>query len=106
MSSFVTVCFLVASSLACLTSSFRLAPTSQLQDPFQTLIIGGRKTNIATVPWQVAIRGRGRDSSFCGGSIVGTHWVLTAAHCFVSKRTGRIIDPSRLEVVVGATNLK
>src|SRR5688500_4084665 len=106
MPSFVAICFLVASSLACLTSSLRLAPTSQLQDPFQTLIIGGQKANITTIPWQAAIRNRRSSGAICGGSIIGTRWVLTAASCLVDEKTGRISDRSRLVVVVGAANLK
>jgi secreted trypsin-like serine protease len=50
-------------------------------------IIGGRQTSIEQVPWQVYIEG-GYDESagktfttFCGGSILDSTHILTAAHC-------------------------
>lgn len=44
-------------------------------------IVGGRIINISQAPYQVSIR----DSAgytFCGGSIISTRHILTAAHCF------------------------
>lgn len=42
-------------------------------------IVGGFAMNITEVPWQVSLQLRG--SHFCGGSIIGKSWILTAAHC-------------------------
>lgn len=40
--------------------------------------MGGFQMNITKAPWQVSIHG---PDIMCGGSIIGDHWVLTAANC-------------------------
>jgi secreted trypsin-like serine protease len=66
-------------------------------------IVGGEPVLIVDNPWQVAlVRGfiaEPQRSQFCGGSIIGTDWVLTAAHCI--RNTIVREDPSRVNVVVG-----
>lgn len=51
-------------------------------------IVGGTSASIDDFPWQVAlIEGRPKDpirNQFCGGSLIATGWVLTAAHCLYS----------------------
>merc|ERR1712004_68447 len=41
-------------------------------------IVGGQETEIP-IPWQVSIRGH---NHFCGGTILDSTTVLSAAHCF------------------------
>ena len=43
-------------------------------------IVGGTATTIDRVPWQVALTTLS-GFQFCGGSILGASWVLTAQHC-------------------------
>src|SRR5262245_44151527 len=53
-----------------------------LMDP---RVVGGEPADIKDSPWQVAlIFGRYSEpfrAQFCGGSIINSGWVVTAAHC-------------------------
>ncbi len=50
-------------------------------------IVGGVDTKIEEHPWQVTLSIPGPDGiELCGGSLIQDLWVLTAAHCFPSKK--------------------
>lgn len=42
-------------------------------------IVGGIETTIEKNPWQVSLQLK--NEHFCGGAIISSQWVLTAAHC-------------------------
>ena len=51
-------------------------------------------------PWVVAIMQYQVDNLHCSGSIISSKYILTAAHCMIG------VDKSKLEIVLGASNLK
>ena len=50
-----------------------------------TRIVGGKEAVQNSIPWQINIRYKGDDSSFCGGSIIAPNRILTAAHCVMDE---------------------
>jgi hypothetical protein len=45
-------------------------------------IVGGSGTTIDAVPWQVQVQ---LGSALCGGTLIDSQWVLTAAHCIAES---------------------
>ena len=43
-------------------------------------IVGGEETDPHEIPWQVALV-KNSGYQFCGGTIICSKWVMTAAHC-------------------------
>lgn len=43
-------------------------------------IVGGYEIDITEVPYQASLQYSG--SHFCGGCIISTRWILSAAHCY------------------------
>lgn len=65
----------------------------------QLRIIGGKDASIYSVPWQACFFS---GDYLCGGSIIGSRWILTAAHCAFDA-DGNNIDKANMYVVVGTS---
>jgi trypsin len=66
-----------------------------LMSDARTKIVGGVEAADGEFPFMVSLQ---YDSHFCGGSLIGPHWVLTAAHCAGSTQG--------LSVYLGSNNLE
>ena len=67
-------------------------------------IIGGTPADFGEYPFMVAllfepIAGNDYQKQYCGGSLIASRWVLTAAHCVEG------VSPEELAVAVSRTNL-
>nr|AAT81428.1 trypsin precursor MDP5A [Mayetiola destructor] len=86
-------------NLCLLLSGVLIASGAVLNQKTSTLdgrIVGGFEIDIKDVPWQVSLQTNG--SHFCGGSIISSKWILTAAHCpFLNVDS----DPERITVKSG-----
>jgi len=70
------------SKLALVTavSAVALANTVNAGTPMARIIGGGDATP-NTYPWMVSIQSKSDSEHFCGGSLIGESYILTAAHC-------------------------
>ena len=86
--------------------------------PTLNKIFGGRQVEIGEVPWQVnvlkpldyystyAVRiGYRYYYSLCGGVVVSTTKVVSAAHCFMSSDDGSLKSADELQVIAGHSSI-
>ncbi|XP_035688123.1 trypsin-like [Branchiostoma floridae] len=52
---------------------------------YEDRIVGGAEATPGAFPWQVSLQRSG--SHFCGGTLLNSQWVLSAAHCLNSAIT-------------------
>lgn len=63
-------------------------------------IVGGAPIAISSTPWQASLSIRNSSNpTLCGASIIGTSWMVTAAHCVAGS------TPSNISAFVGITDL-
>ena len=77
-----------------------------IQPKRQLQIVGGTRTAPGAWPWaaHVLLFQHGELLASCGGSLIGSRWVLTAAHCLTNER-GKILKGLGVSVVLGAHNV-
>lgn len=70
--------------------------------------VGSTKVNPRQSPWQVALvaaNGSPVEGVFCGGTLIDSQWVLTAAHCLYERGTCLPIPKQAIFVAYGSTDL-
>lgn len=69
-------------------------------------VVGGQPAAMVDMPWVVYLESDlgGSNSWSCGGTIVGVHFVLTAAHCVIDQ--GQVIKPGQISGVAGRADLR
>ncbi|KAG6797175.1 transmembrane protease serine 9 [Apis mellifera caucasica] len=65
-------------------------------------LVGGQNAIPHEFPWMVSISRKG--GHFCGGTILNSKYVLTAAHCLCSSTS--VIPTNQLRISLGEYNLK
>ncbi|XP_006266046.1 chymotrypsin-C-like [Alligator mississippiensis] len=68
--------------------------------PLVSRVVGGEDARPHSWPWQISLQysRNGAWGHTCGGTLIATNWVMTAAHCISKSNTYR--------VVLGKQNLK
>ena len=70
--------------------------------PFGDRIIGGRNALPMEWPWQVSMQERNTSNHECGGTLINSQWIMTAAHCATVVST----DPQKWKMVLGNQHLR
>jgi len=73
---------------------------SALEDVNRNRIVGGSEVVPHSLPWQVGLALVNRQRTFCGGTIICSKYVLSAAHC-----TDEGVRPEDFQILAGVHNL-
>uniref|UniRef100_A0A3B1IGC3 Peptidase S1 domain-containing protein n=1 Tax=Astyanax mexicanus TaxID=7994 RepID=A0A3B1IGC3_ASTMX len=68
---------------------------------FTTRVVGGADAVEGEWPWQASLQVSGRH--ICGGALIASQWVVSAAHCFYDDR---LYSPSVWTVYLGKLRLR
>lgn len=92
----------VGLALALAAAPLLLAPPAPLAAQRTDRIVGGAEATPGDWPWQVVVFAAGFQ---CGGSLVASTWVLTAAHCVVDSDGTTPLPPSSVSGYAGIHDL-
>jgi len=65
----------------------------------QSRVIGGRPTEVNAYPWMALLIKRDQPEPGCGGAVINSKWVATAAHCVLYE--GHVMNAWDLKVLLG-----
>src|ERR1700689_3409570 len=82
-------------------ASTSIARNAEVENPF---VIGGQPAGDAEFPWQVALFNNQTGKFFCAGTHIGGGWIVTAAHCTVT-RAGQKLAQSDITVLYGSNDI-
>jgi len=74
-------------------------------EPGSDYIVGGEAASEDEHPWQVGVFLWNRQHPDCGGTLISSTHVLTAAHCTVYRGTTRKLPASDVRVLLGEHNV-
>jgi len=74
-------------------------------EPGSDYIVGGEAASEDEHPWQVGVFLWNRQHPDCGGTLISSTHVLTAAHCTVHRGTTRKLPASDVRVLLGEHNV-
>nr|CAH8827139.1 unnamed protein product [Trichobilharzia regenti] len=77
----------------------------------QKRVINGQKAEKYAYPWAVSIKGTNpvfKQVTYCGSTLIGDRWLLTAAHCFWagSWTKSHLMEPSNWHVQAGSNMIE
>lgn len=98
MFKFFCLVLFIASALATQSDGDSIAGKSSV---INERFIGGDDASKGVFPHQVSLRDNGGTHHFCGGSIIGSRFILTAAQC----TQGQNSQPNNFHAVVGALRI-
>ena len=64
-------------------------------------MVGGEETEVSEYPWQAGLVKKDDSKIFCGGSLLNSVWVLSAAHCTHNKKKAKDIQVRGRRAEVG-----
>ncbi|XP_013787189.1 chymotrypsinogen A-like [Limulus polyphemus] len=71
-----------------------------------TRIVNGERTDLNEYPFMVLLLiQHNQVTSLCGGSLISSVYVLTAAHCVTSRHNGVTVSPGDVSISVGENNV-